>query len=1308
MKKKTKALISFMLVALIFLNSYGAVNLGLLSTFAEEGIEEPVSGTGWELRTSGELVIKSRVAAGDKGSAPWHEYAKSITSVSITFEPDAIDDYLFEDTNISSIYLPSSVKAISSKAFDGCKNLAIIYYGGDSTQWGRLGLSVNSVTTRFNHNHTEGKLTNIIEANCQNNGYSGDTYCTECNNIITIGKVTPVSHTWSSEKLIKEEATCKDGVGKKAYQCTLCKEWDLSSLEDYKENVSHTWAVAEKSTGSCESGAKYKVVCTECGYTDELESTAHSIKTETVEAKCITDGAEKEICEYCSYEKTIKTIPAIGHDYSVEGREEPDCTNPGKEYLKCSRCDSREWEKVIPANGHTDSSTLGWRVTTKATCIMMGEETQYCTICDKPVVDENGKEITRKISEDFTNHKNPNIDAEYVITKEATCTETGLETYTCKKCNKPVTDETTGEIITRLIEKNPDAHKPVEETVKEATCTEDGLKITTCELCNDKIEREIIPASGHNYKNTNEVSCLDGGTITMECQNCGDQYEKFVEKSAEHDFITEKVNATCTKDGYESKMCKNCTYNETEILEATKHNYEKFTYKKAESCTETGLYANKCTKCGEIVVPTESDPDYDEYIIKATGHKYTTITATEATCTESGFKYDKCDLCGEISNKVYVDKVPHSNTVTITVAPTCTEKGKQKTECSVCHQTTEESIPENGHTYGEIVEVAPTCLKAGYTKHSCKVCGYEEIVEENYKAPIDHELVTVEAKEVTCESEGYSRYQKCKNCDYKSNYELYPALGHNYETIPEKAPTCTEEGNIEYKKCARCGKLSTEENIVIPAKGHTEETIPGKDATCTENGFSESVKCSVCNVILREKTTIEAKGHTLEIIPAVEPSCEEGGHKGLTEGARCSKCNEIIVKQNEIGEIPGHNYVFIKEVEPSCTECGYSIYECSRCGEEKIENEVPVALHQLVLFDEEMVATCNHGGATAYFVCNNCHMANDTDENVKIMQDSTKSEYIGKMVDKKTHEIDKTGIDNFSLEQIKLYKTFPKEPNNHEDIEDIEGKDATCEEDGYTASQFCNACPNHVVEGHEKETIPALGHKCEINYTWSEDNSSCTAIATCSRCDKELESLTVESEYSRVENTCLVDGFKTYTATFDDSSIFENQTKTITIEAPGQHTEVELAYLAPTCTAAGLENGIKCSACDEIIKAQVVIPPLGHTSSDPVKENVVEAKCDAAGSYDDVYYCSVCQDEINRVSEIIPAKEHKFGNPTITKAATAFKKGTMSSYCEFCHKELNVDYSLTFIEKVMWVFNWLFAALDNFLVAINNGLAQFA
>ena len=44
--------------------------------------------------------------------------------------------------------------------------------------------------------------------------------------------------------------------------------------------------------------------------------------------------------------------------------------------------------------------------------------------------------------------------------------------------------------------------------------------------------------------------------------------------------------------------------------------------------------------------------------------------------------------------------------------------------------------------------------------------------------------------------------------------------------------------------------------------------------------------------------------HNIEILPAVAPTCEE---KGLTEGKKCTKCDEIIVAQTEVPAI-GHAY----------------------------------------------------------------------------------------------------------------------------------------------------------------------------------------------------------------------------------------------------------------------------------------------------------------------------------------------------------------------------------------------------------------
>ena len=54
----------------------------------------------------------------------------------------------------------------------------------------------------------------------------------------------------------------------------------------------------------------------------------------------------------------------------------------------------------------------------------------------------------------------------------------------------------------------------------------------------------------------------------------------------------------------------------------------------------------------------------------------------------------------------------------------------------------------------------------------------------------------------------------------------------------------------------------------------------------------------------------------------------------------------------------------------------------------------------------------------------------------------------------------------------------------------------------------------------------------------------------------------------------------------------------------------------------------------------VVIAAPGHTSAAAVKENVNPATCTVDGSYDEVVYCSVCNEVISRVSKTITAAGH--------------------------------------------------------------------
>ncbi len=75
----------------------------------------------------------------------------------------------------------------------------------------------------------------------------------------------------------------------------------------------------------------------------------------------------------------------------------------------------------------------------------------------------------------------------------------------------------------------------------------------------------------------------------------------------------------------------------------------------------------------------------------------------------------------------------------------------------------------------------------------------------------------------------------------------------------------------------------------------------------------ESIIDTVTNEV--QSTTEEAKHiHTKEIIPAVAATCTE---EGLTEGVRCSDCQELLTEQEVVSAL-GHNYA-----DNACTACGH-------------------------------------------------------------------------------------------------------------------------------------------------------------------------------------------------------------------------------------------------------------------------------------------------------------------------------------------------------------------------------------------------
>lgn len=97
------------------------------------------------------------------------------------------------------------------------------------------------------------------------------------------------------------------------------------------------------------------------------------------------------------------------------------------------------------------------------------------------------------------------------VTKEATCTEKGVKTFTSNLGN------TKTEEIPAL------GHKYVDTVTKEATCTEKGEKTSKCSVCGDTKTTEIA-ALGHKWdagKVTKEATATAKGVKTFTCTVCG-------------------------------------------------------------------------------------------------------------------------------------------------------------------------------------------------------------------------------------------------------------------------------------------------------------------------------------------------------------------------------------------------------------------------------------------------------------------------------------------------------------------------------------------------------------------------------------------------------------------------------------------------------------------------------------------------------------------------------------------------------------------------------------------------------------------
>lgn len=181
----------------------------------------------------------------------------------------------------------------------------------------------------------------------------------------------------------------------------------------------------------------------------------------------------------------------------------------------------------------------------------------------------------------------------------------------------------------------------------------------------------------------------------------------------------------------------------------------------------------------------------------------------------------------------------------------------------------------------------------------------------------------------TCTAQGYTTYTCDCGHTYKDNYVA--AKGHTWVDA-----NCTTA-----KTCSVCGATEGNANGHTPGNTVVENNVA---PTCTTAGsYDNVVYCTVCSAeISRDKVTVNALGHTEVVLEAVEATCTA---TGLTEGKKCSVCQEVLVKQ-EVTEKKDHEMGEWSQTKaPTCVTAGEKTRKCNNCAHTETQAEPATGVH---------------------------------------------------------------------------------------------------------------------------------------------------------------------------------------------------------------------------------------------------------------------------------------------------------------------------------------------------------------------------
>ncbi len=705
-----------------------------------------------------------------------------------------------------------------------------------------------------------------------------------------------------------------------------------SYKDDHTDALGHDYKVTV-TPPTCTEGGYTTSVCNRCGDTVVSDEKAPLGHTHGDPATCETD----EICTVCN---TV-LVKAIGHKLGPDAT----CTEP----QKCITCG----KELNTATGHIEGRP--------ATCV----DPQICISCGIVLVPATGvhtssgaatctsNETCTVCNKVLTYALGHDWDGNFAISIKPTCTTKGEEKRTCKRCD--------------LVEKrdvDPLGHD-YDAVVTAPTCTAKGYTTHTCKRvgCTASYIDSYKEPLGHDYSGKGTVvtapTCTEKGYTTYTCQRSGcneSHKDKYTDPNG-HSFESWKtVKApTCTADGLERRLCKNCDHKEENVLSMLGHDYKDTVT--APTCLTDGYTTHVCRRCSNR---------YTDAVTKALGHDLN-ITVTAPTCLEGGFTHRECKRCD------YKDDIDHKAALghsygswTVVTEAEFEKEGLKKRECTRCHDVETSVIPAtldktpptgvikiDGKSYTTLPN------NPGFNTHFNRKFTVA-LTSADTESGVESMQYYVSYSPLTAEKlDAIGEWTECPNT-MSHSFEIYTEgefivyvrltdrsankayIGSDGVVLDETAPTVSGiKHNGNYCK-----------NVTVTVSDKYLSTV-------YYNGVSQRVSNGKCTFTVTANdnsaqriTATDKAGNKVEYSIRVFSNHKGGSVATCTTAQICTQCGE------QVKAALGHSYdAGVVTKEPTALAEGVRTFTCTRCGNKKTESIPKLSVDMTI-------------ASTTYFVSN--------------------------------------------------------------------------------------------------------------------------------------------------------------------------------------------------------------------------------------------------------------------------------------------------------------------------------------------------